>query len=115
LEEDEDSPNDAPPAGLQVAAESGPELKTTELAKDAAASDDGCSSSSYEDDPEVLLRLLAEAQEEKVRLKMILDDPTISEEVRRTTVRLRAVAVKEVRDCDFSLTNLVPKLYRRAV
>jgi hypothetical protein len=90
LEEDEDSPNDAPPAGLQVAEES-----------------DGYET---EDDPEVLVRLIAEAQEEKVRLKMILDDPTISPEVRRDTVRLHGVAVSDIRECEYTLRGLPSKL-----
>jgi hypothetical protein len=114
LGEDEDSPNEAPPGGLQVAEESGSKLKTTELAKDGAASDDDCNSSDSdededeEDDPTLLRQSIVDAEKAKLSTMTMLADPTFSQTEREQLKYQYACAVKCISDCERRLSRLCP-------
>ena len=97
------------------------EVKTIDNCKDKLATiatagqaeaghdaDDSCNESGYEEDPEVLREELAEAETEKSRLLIVLEDPTLSPDKRAQLNDLLAHCNKEIRDCKYSLSRLCP-------
>ena len=95
LGEDEDSPNEAPPGGLQVAEESGSKLNTTELAKDASASEDEWDvDDGPENDPTVLRQKIVDAENAKLGTNAMLADPIYSQNEREQLTHEYACAVK---------------------
>jgi hypothetical protein len=70
--------------------------------------DDSCNESGCEDDPVVLREELAEAEAEKSRLLIALEDPTLSPDKRAHLNDLLALYNKEIRDYKYRLSRLCP-------